>query len=143
MSSFSNMYVGNISHLPLFGAFVQPVVSHPHTHVRYTSAHPFTPEFVQGHLKKGNKSNASRVRALYDERVRRRQVGLVERKNNNSTQTPSSREKRKINAGKEDAARVRKERMGRREAAEKGVWRLRADEARYEIASSFHSFFRL
>ena len=33
--------------------------------------------------------------------------------------------------GKEDVARVRAK-MGRREAAEKGVWRLRADEARYE-----------
>jgi len=32
--------------------------------------------------------------------------------------------------GKGDAARVRAK-MGRREAAEKGVWRLRADEARY------------
>jgi ribonuclease P protein subunit POP4 len=96
--------------------------------VKYTSAHPFTPEFVQGHLKKGNNNNTSRARALYDQRVRRRQVGLVERKDKNGSQ----REKKQKAKGKEDIARARA-RMGRREAAEKGVWRLRADEARYGL----------
>jgi hypothetical protein len=99
--------------------------------VKYTSAHPFTPEFVQGHLKKGHNNNTSRARTLYDQRVRRRQIGLVERKDKKGSQSQrEKKEKAKAKAGKEDIARVRA-RMGRREAAEKGVWRLRADEARY------------
>ena len=119
---------------------MQPVgVAHAHAHVKYTSAHPFTPEFVQGHLKDGSNNNASRARALYDKRVRRRQLGLAERRGNSDGQavpslssSSSAREKRKAKAGKEDGvSKVRRERMGRREAAEKGVWRLRPDEARY------------
>jgi hypothetical protein len=63
--------------------------------------------------------------------VRRRQIGLVERKDKNSSQR--EKQKAKVKVGKEDIARVRA-RMGRREAAEKGVWRLRPDEARYGYA---------
>jgi len=37
-----------------------------------------------------------------------------------------------MSGGKEEGAARVKAKMGRREAAEKGVWRLRADEARYE-----------
>jgi hypothetical protein len=90
---------------------------------------------VQGHLKDGssNNNNASRARALYDKRVRRRQLGLAERRSNSDGQAVA-REKRKAKAGgkkEDDVAKVRRERMGRREAAEKGVWRLRPEEARY------------
>ena len=108
-----------------------------HAHVKYTTAHPFTPEFVQGHLTTNN-SNKLRAQALYDERVHRRQITLAERR---SHQASSSRDKDK---DKSERARARAKRksgagagvkvkvkMGRREAAEKGVWRLRADEARY------------
>ena len=114
---------------------------HAHTHVKYTSAHPFTPEFVQGRLKDGNNNNnnnnASRARALYDKRVRRRQLGLAERRSDGDGRAVRL-EKRKAKGGKGDGgdgdgdvAKVRRgERMGRREAAEKGVWRLRSDEAR-------------
>jgi len=49
-----------------------------------------------------------------------------------------SREKGKAGlGGKGDAARVRAK-MGRREAAEKGVWRLRADEARWDAFVPLH-----
>jgi ribonuclease P protein subunit POP4 len=63
--------------------------------------------------------------------VRRRQIGLAERRSQVSREK-GKRAARKAGLGrKEDVARVRAK-MGRREAAEKGVWRLRADEARYE-----------
>jgi ribonuclease P protein subunit POP4 len=110
-----------------------------HAHVKYTTARPFTPEFVQSHLAAGNKSK-SRARALYDERVRRRQIGLVERRNQVSREKKNGKEKEKE---KEAVARVRAK-MGRREAAEKGVWRLREDEARYvrnPSPSPFIAFF--
>lgn len=100
--------------------------------MKYTTAHPFTPEFVQSHLAASNKSSSkSRAQALYDERVRRRQIGLVERRNQVSREKGKRVPRKAGLGGKEDVARVRAK-MGRREAAEKGVWRLRADEARYE-----------
>lgn len=111
------------------------VVTHA-AHVRYTTAHPFAPEFVQGHLTTTN-SNKWRAQALYDERVRRRQITLAERRSQ-----ASSRDKVKEESRARARARAKRKsgtgaavKMGRREAAEKGVWRLRADEARYgEIA---------
>jgi ribonuclease P protein subunit POP4 len=89
--------------------------------VKYTSAEPFTPKFVKDHLTKPGKSAAkkfpsSRAQALYDERVRRRQLGLARRS--------GQKEKKK------KGAVVKGEKMGRREAAEKGIWRLREEEAR-------------
>jgi ribonuclease P protein subunit POP4 len=97
------------------------------THVRYTSAEPFTPKFVKDHLttsttKKSKLSSSSRAQALYDERVRRRQVGLVPRRGANAD--ARKKEKKKEKKG------VKREKMGRREAAEMGIWRLRDEEAR-------------
>jgi hypothetical protein len=89
---------------------------------------------VQSHLLKNDKhDNASRARALYDARVRRRQLGLAERRIKRESQSQSPKAKAKAKAGRKEGdgvAKVRRERMGRREAAEKGVWRLRSDEAR-------------
>lgn len=117
--------------LPFLLPFQQPVAAH--AYVKYTTAHPFTPEFVQSHLTASNKnSSKSRAQALYDERVRRRQIGLAERRSQVSREKGKKVGRKKAGlGGKDDAARVRAK-MGRREAAEKGVWRLRADEARYE-----------
>jgi ribonuclease P protein subunit POP4 len=101
------------------------------THVKYTSAHPFTPKFVKDHLSRDTKSNTTtttttkrlpsfRAQALYDERVHRRQLGLARRIQ--SQRTKAEKEKKK--------GVVKREKMGRREAAEMGVWRLRREEAR-------------
>lgn len=89
--------------------------------MKFTSAEPFTPKFVKEHLTKPGKSttkklSSSRAQALYNERVRRRQLGLVGRSD--------QKEKKK------KGAVVKGEKMGRREAAEKGIWRLREEEAR-------------
>ncbi|KAI9431123.1 RNase P/MRP p29 subunit [Lactarius indigo] len=103
------------------------------THVRLTSAHPFTPEFVQRQLlllpATGAKSKSrAQARALYDERVRRRQLILAPK-------APIQRPRRssKKTGGADDDAR-----MGRREAAEKGLWRLRKEEARWELFVPLH-----
>jgi hypothetical protein len=88
------------------------------THVKYTSAQPFTPKFVKDHLTK--KLPSFRAQALYDERVHRRQLGLARRIQ--SQRTKAEKEKKK--------GVVKREKMGRREAAEMGVWRLRREEAR-------------
>jgi ribonuclease P protein subunit POP4 len=96
--------------------------------VKYTSAHPFTPKFVKDHLSRDTKSNTTttkrlppfRAQALYDERVHRRQLGLARRIQ--SQRTKAEKEKKK--------GVVKREKMGRREAAEMGVWRLRREEAR-------------
>ena len=115
--------------LPFLLPFQQPVAVH--AHVKYTTAHPFTPEFVQSHLTASNKNRSkSRAQALYDERVRRRQIGLAERRSQVLREKGKEVRRKAGLGGKGDAARVRAK-MGRREAAEKGVWRLRADEARY------------
>jgi ribonuclease P protein subunit POP4 len=102
--------------------------------VKYTSAEPFTPQFVKDHLTKPTKSAkklpSSRAQALYDERVRRRQLGLARRSN------PSSAKKGK---GKKEKGAVKGEKMGRREAAEKGMWRLREEEAKCVPKSFFFS----
>ena len=87
--------------------------------MRLTTARPYTPEFVQRQLQLPPKSKSkAQARALYDERVRRRQLVLAPK--------PPNREKsqRRVRRAADDA------RMGRREAAEKGLWRLRASEAR-------------
>src|SRR5216683_4189068 len=110
----------------------QPVAV-THAHVKYTTAHPFTPEFVQGHLTTNNR-NKLRARALYDERVRRRQITLAERRSQVSLRDKDKEERARVRARakrKSGAGAGVGVKMGRREAAEKGVWRLRADEARY------------
>jgi ribonuclease P protein subunit POP4 len=105
--------------------------------VKYTSAQPFTPKFVKDHLSRDAKSNTTttttatttttkklpsfRAQALYNERVHRRQLGLARRIQNQRTK--AEKEKKK--------GVVKREKMGRREAAEMGVWRLRREEARY------------
>ena len=99
------------------------------THVKYTSAQPFTPKFVKDHLTRDTKTNtitnttkklpSYRAQALYDERVHRRQLGLLARR------IQSQRTEKK-----KGAVKVKREKMGRREAAEMGVWRLRKEEAR-------------
>ena len=92
------------------------------THVRSTSAHhPFTSEFVQAQLSLPTDRSRARARALYNERVRRRQLVLAEK--SQGLRNPSPRRQRK---GEERKREV----MGRREAAEKGLWRLRKEEAR-------------
>jgi ribonuclease P protein subunit POP4 len=101
--------------------------------VKYTSAEPFTPKFVKDHLTKPGKSttkrlSSSRAQALYDERVRRRQLGLAGRS--------GQKEKKK------GAVVVKGEKMGRREAAEKGIWRLREEEARCVARRVFFLFLR-
>ena len=96
------------------------------SHVKYTSAQPFTPQFVKDHLTRdaatattAKKLSSSRAQALYEERVHRRQLGLAKRIQNRRT-----KEKKK------GLVVVKMEKMSRREAAEKGVWRLRKKEAR-------------
>lgn len=88
------------------------------THVKYTSAQPFTPKFVKDHLTK--KLPSFRAQALYDERVHRRQLGFARRIQ--SQRTKAEKEKKK--------GLVKRVKMGRREAAEMGVWQLRREEAR-------------
>lgn len=98
--------------------------------MKYTSAQPFTPKFVKDHLSRDIKSTTTtattkklpsfRAQALYDERVHRRQLGLAKRIQ--SQRTKAEKEKKK--------GVVKREKMGRREAAEMGVWRLRKEEAR-------------
>ncbi|KAH8977756.1 RNase P/MRP, p29 subunit [Lactarius akahatsu] len=94
------------------------------THVRLTSTHPFTPEFVQRQLllpatsAKSKSKSRVQARALYDERVRRRQLILAPKPPDpNRNRRP--RRPKKAGGAADDA------RMGRREAAEKGLWRLR------------------
>jgi hypothetical protein len=104
------------------------------THVKYTSAQPFTPKFVKDQLSRDTKSNTTtttttttteklpsfRAQALYDERVHRRQLGLARRIQSQRTKVEK----------KEKKGVVKREKMGRREAAEMGVWRLWKEEAR-------------
>ncbi|KAN0133351.1 Rof/RNase P-like protein [Lactarius tabidus] len=98
------------------------------THVRLTSAHPYTPEFVQRQLQLPPKPKSkAQARALYDERVRRRQLVLAPK--------PPNREKKDRRARHGDSD---DKCMGRREAAEKGLWRLRASEAKWELFVPLH-----
>jgi ribonuclease P protein subunit POP4 len=87
--------------------------------VKYTSAEPFTPKFVKDRLT----TKSSRAQALYNERVRRRQLGLARRTQSRGADTKKKKEKKGVV--------VAREKMGRREAAEMGMWRLRKEEARY------------
>ncbi|KAH8976982.1 RNase P/MRP, p29 subunit [Lactarius akahatsu] len=107
------------------------------THVRLTSTHPFTPEFVQRQLllpatsAKSKSKSRVQARALYDERVRRRQLILAPKPPDpNRNRRP--RRPKKAGGAADDA------RMGRREAAEKGLWRLRKEEARWELFVPLH-----
>lgn len=87
--------------------------------MKYTSAEPFTPTFVKDQLT----TKSSRAQALYDERVRRRQLGLARRNQSRRADAKKKKEKKGVV--------VKREKMGRREAAEMGIWRLREEEARY------------
>jgi ribonuclease P protein subunit POP4 len=88
------------------------------------SSRPFTPEFVQAQLTLSNNRSRARAQALYDERVRRRQLVLTNRKLH---QHQHQHQRRQKENKKETKIR---EKMGRREAAEKGLWRLHKEEAR-------------
>lgn len=109
------------------------------THVRLTSARPFTPEFVQRQLllpANGAKPKSkTQARALYDERVRRRQLVLAPKP---PDPDPDWRLRRRRRARPKKAGGVDNARMGRREAAEKGLWRLREEEARWELFVPLH-----
>jgi hypothetical protein len=83
------------------------------------STTPFTPEFVQAQLTLSTNRSRARAQALYDERVRRRQLVLTHRKLHQHQRRKEKEKETKI-----------REMMGRREAAEKGLWRLRKEEAR-------------
>ncbi|KAH8976601.1 RNase P/MRP, p29 subunit [Lactarius hatsudake] len=108
------------------------------THVRLTSTHPFTPEFVQRQLllpatsAKSKSKSRAQARALYDERVRRRQLILAPKPPDPDRNRRPRRPKKAGGAAADDA------RMGRREAAEKGLWRLRKEEARWELFVPLH-----
>ncbi len=106
--------------------------------MKYTSAEPFTPKFVKDHLSRNTKCNTTtatgtskklpsfRAEALYEERVHRRQLGLARRIQSQKAKA-EDKEKRKK---KKNGVVAKREKMGRREAAEMGVWRLRREEAR-------------
>jgi len=111
--------------------------------VKYTSAQPFTPKFVKDHLSRDTISNTTttttttttkklpsfRAQALYDERVHRRQLGLARRIQSQRTKAEKKKKKKGV---------VKREKMGRREAAEMGVWRLRREEARWDAFVPLH-----
>ena len=90
------------------------------THVRLTSEHPFTPEFVQHNLRPSH--TKTRTQTLYEERIRGRQLILARKPR-------AVREKKD-----DDSPRI----VGRREAAEKGLWRLNASEAKWELFVPLH-----
>jgi ribonuclease P protein subunit POP4 len=92
------------------------------THVRLTSEHPFTPEFVQHNLRLTH--SKTHTQTLYEERIRRRQLVLARK-------PPAVRAAKKKD--RDDDARI-----GRREAAEKGLWRLSASEAKWELFVPLH-----
>jgi len=110
--------------------------------VKFTSANPFAPEFVQAHLAT-DKSHA-RAKALYDERVRRRQLVLAERNHargeRERTRTRGKRNGRGTTQATKGTSTTTPTtvRMGRREAAEKGVWRMRKEEARWDAFVPLH-----
>src|SRR6266404_162945 len=88
-----------------------------------TTTTAFTSEFVQQQLTTLNKKSKAHAKALYDSRVRRRQLVLASKKPQPQPRPSSS-----------DAGR----RMGRREAAEKGLWKLRDDQAKCVCALLTH-----
>src|SRR5712672_1611509 len=112
-------------------------------HVKFTSANPFTPEFVKAHLATATGKSHSRAHALYDERVRRRQLVLAER-NHARGERERARTRRKgkgkgkgiVTTKAEKGSTAPTVRMGRREAAEKGVWQMRKEEARCAFSST-------
>ncbi|KAI0247712.1 hypothetical protein BJV78DRAFT_1380098 [Lactifluus subvellereus] len=103
------------------------------TQVKSTSAHrPFTPEFVQAQLSLPADRSRARAQALYNERVRRRQLVLAEKSQGPRNSSPRQRRKQ------EETTKRRRVMMGRREAAEKGLWRLREEEARWDLFVPLH-----
>jgi len=112
-------------------------------HVKFTSANPFTPEFVKAHLATATGKSHARAHALYDERVRRRQLVLAER-NHARGERERARTRRKgkgkgkgiVTTKAEKGSTAPTVRMGRREAAEKGVWQMRKEEARCAFSST-------
>ncbi|KAI0247709.1 hypothetical protein BJV78DRAFT_1243456 [Lactifluus subvellereus] len=88
--------------------------------------HPFTPEFVQAQLSLPTGRSRARAQALYNERVRRRQLVLAG-KSQGPRNSSSPHQRRKEEGTPNEKRGVM---MGRREAAEKGLWRLREEEAR-------------
>ncbi|KAI0261175.1 Rof/RNase P-like protein [Gloeopeniophorella convolvens] len=94
------------------------------TRATFTSANPYTPTFV--HETLAPQTGPARAHALYNERVRRRQLLLASK--------PRAPKPKKSGA---DPATARVK-LGRRAAAEKGVWRLRPEEARWALFVPLH-----
>ncbi|KAI0058790.1 RNase P/MRP, p29 subunit [Artomyces pyxidatus] len=96
---------------------------------KYSSALPFTPQYVQSHLKGANPG------ALYEDRVRRRRI-LLE----NPARVSETKRKRNETRAQRQKEKERKSLgvMGRKEAAEKGVWKLKKEETKYELFIHLH-----
>jgi len=105
----------------------EPSSSSTTTHVRLTSERPFTPEFVQHNLRTTH--SKTRTQTLYEERIRRRQLVLSRKP---PPKVPVRAKKQVQHANDDDG------RMGRREAAEKGLWRLLPSEAKWELWVPLH-----
>ncbi|KAI0050488.1 RNase P/MRP, p29 subunit [Auriscalpium vulgare] len=102
---------------------------HQTTQTKYSSAAPFTAEYVQAHLATSN------PQAIYDARVRRARL-LLENPARVSRQK-REREERRARQQRE-AQRKAQGTMGRKEAAEKGVWKLKKEEARFDLFIRLH-----
>ncbi|KAI0309664.1 RNase P/MRP, p29 subunit [Amylostereum chailletii] len=118
---------------PTQNTYERPRKSYAHTlptgRIKYSSDIPFTPQYVQSSLTVDNSA------ALYNERVRRRQI-LLENPHRISS-AKQDRTARRLRR-QEEMARKKSGVMGRKEAAQKGVWKLKKEQTKYDLFVPLH-----
>ncbi|THH04257.1 hypothetical protein EW145_g5654 [Phellinidium pouzarii] len=110
-----------------------PTTQTKNERLRFSSAHPFTPAFVESRLSKAK--NLDIRKSLYDSRVKGRSI-LLENPVRNSG-LKKEREEKKARKTKEHERRKRKL-IGRKEADSKGLWNLEEDQKKYELFIPLH-----
>ena len=97
--------------------------------MKFVSAHPYTPQYVEKHLSKSSNLNP---KALYDSRVRGRSI-LLENPARDSRVAKLIKER---NARKQkDEARRKLKVIDRKEAKCKGLWELEEGQKKYVMFS--------
>ncbi|TFY57749.1 hypothetical protein EVG20_g8421 [Dentipellis fragilis] len=96
----------------------------------FTSALPFTPRYVQNNL-----AGVPDPATTYQERVRKRQIMLE-----NPQKASRERLEREANQSRKQAAKAARRLgvMNRKEATEKGLWKLKKEETKYELFVPLH-----
>ncbi|KAH8118166.1 RNase P/MRP, p29 subunit [Phellopilus nigrolimitatus] len=109
-----------------------PTTQSKNERLKFSSAHPFTPAFVESRLSKSKNLDP---KALYDSRIRGRGILLENPARDSRLKKESDEKKARRFKEKDKGKRCA---IGRKEVALKGLWKLEEDQKKYELFVPLH-----